>query len=246
MEVTEADDVFIPDIIIPYVHSEANELRFALRSIEMFYPAESRVILVGDLPEWYHGGYIPHTRNDLTKQLNVRNKILAAIPKLSDKVFILWYDDVYQLRYGWPKLTHCGTLADACKKNLGEWFKKNVENTMLIYPDGFYFGNHQPISIISDDFIESMKVDWKKDYLVKSLYGNFHCKKYKKNDELLERITGEKTNEYLPDCKFRQGNIREFIKDKQFFSTDTVSMNTLNLLNELFPTPSKYEKGDSN
>lgn len=216
------------DIIIPYVQSDAGELRFALRSIEKFQPG-SRVLLVGCVPGWYRGDYIAHSRNDLTKQINVRKKILAAIPKLSED-FILWYDDTYQLQPGEIPTTHCGTLAEACKKNLGEWFKKNVENTMLIYPDGFYYGNHYPIVINGKKFIEAMNVDWKKDYLVKSLYGNY------------ANIGGE----FLPDCKFRQGNIREFIKDKQFFSTDTVGINTLNLLNELFPVASSFEKGDSN
>jgi hypothetical protein len=215
------------DIVIPYVHSPANELKYALRSLEKFQP-ESRVVLVGDIPDWYKGDSIYHKKNCLTKQLNVLDKLLLATSQIPD--FVLTYDDVYQLKEGEIKTTHCGTLKDASKKNLGTWFKANVTNTMLIYPDGFYYGNHQPIEINGKKFVEAMKVNWKKDYLVKSLYGNY------------ANLQGE----YVTDCKFRLGNIQEFIKDRQFLSTENMTGDVLKLLNQLFPHAGRYEKGDSN
>jgi len=179
-------------IVIPYVTSPHNELKYALRSIEKFQSG-SKVLLVGDKPDWYVGEYLYHTRNDLTKQLNVLNKIIAAIPLVSDD-FILWYDDLFQLHPIAIINSHYGTLKEAAaKKNLGQWFQANVENTMKIYPGGLYYGNHRPIVINGVKFKEAMNVDWNKDYLVKSLYGNY-------------------VNEpccFEPDCKFRIGDIRE-------------------------------------
>lgn len=213
------------DILLPYHTAGKEEIRYALRSIEKYQPG--RVVLVGDRPTWFKGDHIPCENNQPTKQTNVRNKILASIPYLTEN-FILWNDDIYKLNSDPLIPTNCGTLQDELKKDHTSRFHACLINTAKIYPNGLFYGNHYPITINKEKFKEAMNVNWKKDYNVKSLYGNY----------------AEIKGEYREDCKLKfKSDIQAFIKEKQFFSTPTaITDSMIKVLNELFPGKSQYEK----
>lgn len=214
------------DILIPYIQSPHNELRYALRSLERFQP-QSRVLLVGEIPDFYKGDGVYYREQSLTKQLDVRNKIFKANGAVSSD-FILTYDDVYQLAEGPAVNTHCGLLKDINLSNYGTWFTACIQNTMKVYPDGYYYGNHQPVIINKFLFSEAMQLDWRKDYLIKSIYGNYAA------------IGGD----YAPDCKIKHGtDVREFIKGRQYFSSGAnITWECLEILKELYPDKSRYER----
>jgi hypothetical protein len=92
------------DIVIPYVHKKASadELKYAIRSIEKNFKSPFRIIVIGDLPSW---------ANDDLKRLHIPTKLISGIPychcldvnsKMKtllqsedlDESFIYTYDDI--------------------------------------------------------------------------------------------------------------------------------------------------------
>jgi len=101
--------------------------------------------------------------------------------------------------------------------------KYNVRrnNTMNVYPDGLFYDIHTPMVINREKYRESNDVDWfNKEYLSKSLYGNF--------------IGG---GVKLPDCKIRQ---KGQVASGPFFSTNEHTAKFINF-EALYPVPSIYE-----
>jgi len=76
-----------------------------------------------------------------------------------------------------------------------------------------------------------MDINWKLDYIPKSVYGNY------------AKIYGER----VPDCKLPKSmplpELNDFIKGRDYFSTGMMSMGrpVIELFRELYPNKCKYE-----
>lgn len=218
------------DIIIPYIESSSDELRYALRSICLYQPHD-RIIIAGDLPKWCTAHNIKSEYVLGRPEFDVTKKILTA-SKVSTEDFILWQDDIYKLKEGEIKPVYCDTLKDALIKRQEGRLKGIIENTVSEFPEGYYYGGHTPMVMNGKLMAEAVEKHWKRDLIPKSMYGNY------------AQIGGE----LMPDCKIRGAAryemIKEFIEGKDYFSTGHFSVNNdmLIVLNELFPEKCKYEK----
>jgi hypothetical protein len=218
------------DIVIPYIHSEANELRYALRSI-CKYQEHDKLLLVGDTPEWYKGDKISVEYVLGRPEFDVTRKILMAIPRLS-KDFILWQDDIYKLNSNKIKPVYCDTLSNALSKRREGRFKGIMQNTLAAFPDGYYYGGHTPMIINGEKFKQAVETHWTRDLIPKTMYGNF------------AGIGGELVSDCKLNGRLPYPIIKSFIQGKDYFSTGHFSMNKdmVKVLDELFPDKCKYEK----
>lgn len=217
------------DVIIPYQLSHFNELKFALRSI-CKYQHHSRVILVGDRPDWYQGDHIQAADVQGRPEFSVTSKILKGI-KVATEDFILWQDDIYKLNYNPIKPVFCDTLEHAVATRHQARFYNIMRNTLDKFPDGLYYGGHTPMIINGPRFKDAVSELWSKDMIPKTMYGNY----------------AEIGGELVEDCKIRGTVCYDYavkwIKDRDYFSTSHYGMNRdmVRLLNELFPEKCKYE-----
>lgn len=218
------------DIIIPYHHSPAHELRYALRSICKFQPHD-RVILVGDTEAWYKGDVILKEDVDGRPEFSVACKILRGMQESSEN-FILWQDDIYKLNDSPIKPVYCDTLKHAVNARHDGRFRGIMQNTLACFPDGYYYGGHTPMIMNGKKFQQAVDLYWRKDLVPKTMYGNF------------AGIGGE----MAADCKIKginsYLNIKAFIDKRDYFSTGHYSVNKdmARVLDELFPEKCKYEK----
>lgn len=207
-------------IVIPYINSPLNELRYALRSI-CANQEHNNVIICGDVPAWYKGDSVKRKQTSKTKQLNVADNILSA--NLSED-FILWYDDLYKLKTEPLVNTNFGTLKDALKMNFHLSTKIGIDNVLKLYPQGLFFGNHRPMIINGKKFRE---MNVRPLHNIKSLYGNY------------AGITGE----FAEDVKERnESKIK--LNGQTYLCTHNITRVTINLLDKQFPEKCKYEKGN--
>lgn len=219
------------DIIIPYIRSQFQELKYAIRSICKFQPHD-KIFVVGYRPEWYTGEFIPYQDIPSRPEYNVVSKILQAIPKMSED-FILWQDDIFKLNNKPITPVYCDTIADALRKRKPGRFRNILENTYNIFPNGYYYGGHTPMVISSIKFIEAVSSLWKdRDYIPKTFYGNF------------AKIGGEK----MPDCKlYGRPDLkaveiwcawRDYISTSHYGFSTGVQL----YLDKAFPDKCKYER----
>jgi len=89
-------------VYYPYLESAGawEELRYSLRSLEMFFREEYEVWIVGDLPDWIQNvRHIPHTKKAILNAgctYDAVSKLKAYIEcEESPNVFVRMYDDVY-------------------------------------------------------------------------------------------------------------------------------------------------------
>lgn len=212
-------------ILIPYINSPLNELRYALRSI-CCNQQHDNVVICGDVPSWYKGAYVCKKNTAKTKQMNVYENICAGLifEGMVSEDFILWYDDLYKIKPEPLVNTNLGTLKDALKMNFHLSTKIGIENVLKLYPQGLFFGNHRPMIINGKKFRE---MNVKPLYNIKSLYGNY------------AGITGE----FADDVKERnERNIK--LNGQTYLCTHNITRHTINLLDKLFPEKCKYEKGN--
>ena len=221
------------NIIIPY--REANnglELRYALRSIDKYLKIPfDNIYLVGlGFPDWLRNvEFLPCGEMRQKSSFNILNKVWAGLVHAGDS--IQWQDDIY--------LTHDihdipyyaeGTLETAMQKTHGN-YKNLILNTALqITETADYFDVHTPIIYRRDRFKKLFDYDWrKKTYLIKSLYSH------------------GLSPEPFRDCKIsgpmRKDELIKKIDSCTYFSTSPQGMSddVIELLNELYPEPSKYE-----
>lgn len=205
-------------LLIPYRLdiNNGHELRYAIRSMVKYFKPFSGVCVIGDKPYWYTGEHIDCRDNSPFKERNIVNKVLGS----PYEDFLYSNDDFFALKPFDETLPnyYSGTLSDA--KVHGKYILRR-DAVKFIYPDGLFYDIHTPMVINLAKYREANNVDWEhKEYLCKSLYGNF--------------IGG---GELLPDCKIRQG---KDIPDAPFFSTNERTAKMINL-ELLYPQKSDYE-----
>lgn len=223
------------------------EIRYSLRSVEKHLTNVRNVYIVGQCPDFLknviHFPYIDYHR---WKETRIALKILNAchIKGMSDN-FLFMNDDHFlisdydaaEFPYYWKETLS----ATAQARRFEDAYRKSLTNTYGILTNkglmSYNFDVHCPILYNKERFIEFYKkYDWETNYsfVIKSLYCN------------TERIKGER----ISDCKIcspllNLDDLKDEIKGRMFFSIgDRVLQNDKmeELLKELYPDKSKYEK----
>ena len=216
-------------IYIPYKHTQGEELKFCLRSIEKYLTGYEDVFLITDkTPDWYRGKIIYHSDVSDRKQLNIISKLF----QVKDDKFIMFNDDHFLLK---PlhiddiKNWYQGTLKDALNNATGKYYTA-IKNTLDHFGDVRYFDTHFPCIFTREQIQRVFRLEWgDKEFVIKTAA---LC------DQEGEEITDCKINH--PMSKMA---IEDRIKDRTFFSTGAngMRMQMMILLNELFPDKSRYE-----
>lgn len=218
-------------IVIPYTRDKHKglELKYALRSIEKFWP-QSEVWVIGDRPR-FETRYLPCRDLDSRKEFSIANKILTACKcdEISED-FIMWHDDHFQLKETEIKYWHNGDLGRTHERARG-LYQVAVRNT-IDYGCTLNYDIHVPIVFNKKEFINRvMSADWRpgKEFLVKSLY----CK----------GIEGEYMEDLKLNAPYHISRIWEKLEGRCFFSTGNYSMTPemIEVLETLYPNKSTYE-----
>lgn len=208
------------------------ELRYCLRSIEKHLKGCGDICIVGEFPTWLRDViHIPFA-DGRRKQLNIRDKILAACD--DDRVtddFLFFNDDFFLLediQANEVKYCYCGNLAKnsepAGRKLAGKLYERGFDN--------LNFDIHLPIVYNKDKFRHAVHAfDWETDLTIKSLYANYW------------KVTAE----IYPDLKINTfmnyGMIKKAITGRFMFSVGDfgITPGMKHLWAELYPSKSKYE-----
>ena len=203
-------------LIIPYRHDPSNgfELRYAIRSMVKHFKGMSGVVLIGDKPDWYCGGHIPAADTG-AKEWNIVKKILLS----PYEDFLYSNDDFFAAQDFDETLPNYYSTELRTARVHGKYVGR-VINCRSVYPDGLFYDIHTPMVINLTKYREANNLPQTKEYLCKSLYGNF--------------IGG---GVQLQDNKIRNGKL---IPPGPFFSTNDRTCKMINL-NELYPVKSDYE-----
>lgn len=224
-------------VVIPYKDDILSgvELLFALRSIDKYLTGWTNVVIIGTPPEWYRGESVYVKDCDGRKQYNIYSKLLIAceLNNVSDP-FIEWDDDLYlnkPLHVSDIKYWYDGLLKNVTQNGtMGSIYLEAIANTVQMIPEGVHYDLHVPIIYDKNKF-KSLFSNRAEEFIIKSYYCN--C----------VGVEGV----YMKDFKINQLASKEFIhdltKDRVFNTTSTNGMKKpmIELLNELYPEPSKFE-----
>lgn len=177
------------DIVIPLGSGSGwdnNELRFALRSIEMHIADRGKIFIIGHRPEWIKNiVHIPAKDQPglVNKERNIMQKISLACkhPAISQE-FVFMNDDHFLLQpltFPMPYYYHQSLNSSVVKRTSGDGYSQSMRNTMEVLQKGglttYNFDIHCPIVYDKTKFLKVMKcVDWSAayGYVIKSLYCN--------------------------------------------------------------------------
>lgn len=230
-------------VIIPYKKEPVSdiELLYALRSIDKYLIGFTNLIILGTPPDWYKGESV-YVQDRGEKQFNIYQKLLVACSlKHVTNSFIEWDDDVMlnEIMDLWGQSVVChgltyyqdGLLIKHSKKDMGLRYREAVSNTIRRFPEGKHFDLHNPIVYNKEQF-KKLFANEKQEIIIKSTYCNTYG---------IEGV-------HRDDCKLQQilskEAIKERIKGRLFFSTSTNAMKKpmIELLSELYPNKSRWEK----
>jgi hypothetical protein len=218
------------------------ELRYCLRSIEKHLRGVGEVFIIGYCPEWVQNvTHIPFDEDPRNRfrDRNIMNKMLAACEdeRVSDN-FIMVHDDHFLLtnyEVGAFPYYHCGHMVPG-QGQYGDT-KRNTEQLLspLAGIPILNYDAHCPILFNKEKFMKVTNVDWSKwyGYCLKTLY----C--------VMNGMTGE----YMDDLKIRMplkaDKINQAIVGRSWFSIGDrcwTEGGMKEVLQTLYPTPSKYER----
>lgn len=223
------------------------ELIYAIRSLERHLKGNWNIVVVGDRINALRGLKYIHCKDEPkseNKERNIYRKIMKACESdLVSENFIVTNDDIMITKDfdvdNLPFYYKC-ELEVTMANNKGD-YRKSVNHTRkFLIEHGkktLDFDTHFPIMYNKKRFIDTFvcnNVDWNKPfgYVIKSLICN------------MIGIEGE----YGGDCKIHHKmsyqELKNKIGDRSFFSTSDGCLNEhmMRLLNELYPSKSKYER----
>jgi hypothetical protein len=231
----------LTDICIPLNNRSTQrnlELRYCLRSIEKHLSGVGNIFIIGHMPDWVTGCiHIPFEEDPRNRfrDRNIMNKMLAACKdeRVSDD-FLMVHDDHFLLadyEAGRFPYYHMGPM----NEGQGQYGKTKA-NTKALIGQTKNFDCHCPILFNKQQFKISMgALDWSVwyGYLLKTLYCHIYG------------IEGE----YAEDMKIRMPLTAESIKymlhSRKWFSIGDrcwTEGGMKEVLQMLYPTPSKYER----
>lgn len=221
------------------------ELKYSLRSLEKYYNADN-VYVIGVLPYFLNQAtvkYIPCKNHSRNAAYNIMKKayLVATIPQLSQK-FIFMNDDYFLLKplpENIPYYFKNPSLLDSLYKNGGNDYSFHLKSTIEALNKKSLplknFDTHCPIVYDKDLLREVIdSYEWeglKSGYVLRSLYCN------------TLGIQGEFKEDLKLSSKRFEPQIKRMIYQKEWFSIADRAVNKAlgNVLQEMFPNPSKYE-----
>lgn len=159
------------DVVIPLKkQGEYNELKYALRGLQVYYP-DTNVHLIGAKPDWFTGHHIEaeDDPDPVFKERNIYNKILLAFQHLDRFLFL---NDDHHILAPVDYLHHRGTLAaHISTRNPNGSYTHTLRNTLAIGAVNDY-DVHCPIWYEKQAFDKLAALDWNKPwgYGIKSAY----------------------------------------------------------------------------
>ena len=240
------------DIVIPLrndSHWQNNEIRYCLRSVEMYLKDIRNVYIVGYKPKFIHNViHIPTNDPHPWVTFNIRDKLIRACNEvdLSDN-FLFMNDDHYIMRsFDQNVYYHHGPIESILKTSHNSIYRRIAQNT--IERLGQLRENwdvHTPV-MMNKDLVRPalMQHPWPNTpdywggYLIKSLYCDHFFSSYINRNSV--KI------EYVADAKIREPLAPSVLKSLSeevpvISSGDKVYDGLQRLLNNLFPNKSKYE-----
>lgn len=232
------------DIVIPLNNRSTQhnlELRYCLRSIEQHLTGVGNVFIIGHYPEWVSDNVINIPANEdprnRFRDRNIMNKMLMACKdeRVSDD-FLMVHDDHFLLadyEAGAFPYYHCGHMVPG----IGQYGLTKANTISLLCHDGEAINNydcHCPIVFNKQLFKRVAQNDWSKwyGYCLKTLY----C--------VMNGIEGEYSDDSKLRMQFLYNEIRGHIAGRKWFSIGDRCFREggmLDVLNELYNKPSKYE-----
>lgn len=235
------------DIIIPLNNRSTQknmELRYCLRSIEQHLSGAGNVFIIGHCPDWVtNATHIPLEEDPRNRfrDRNICNKIIAACKnrRVSDE-FIMVHDDHFLLAdFEASELPyyHCGLMIPA----QGQYGKTKANTLSLLHDWDFVetvnnYDCHCPILFNKEKFMRSVALaDWNKwyGYCIKTMY----C--------VLNGIEGEQVDDLKIRLPLKADEIKQAIAGRKWFSIGDRCFRPggmEDVLNMLYPKPSKYER----
>ncbi len=202
------------------------ELKYSLRSVEKHLTGYEVVIVGEQMPDWITGVTWIHVPDiKMRKQLSIKKNIVAAL-NYSDRIFFM-NDDIFLLQetnpYHYPYYFN-GSL----KPQTEAGTMQLINELKVLGKPTDHFDIHTPI-VYKKDFIEVVE-NFTDDTVIKSMYANYLGK-------IGTPLTDMKISRPVaPEA------IRLSIRDRPCFSTGMGGLGSaLQVLQELFPEPSKYE-----
>ena len=222
-----------------------NEIRYSLRSIHKHLSNYRNIVIVGERPDFLQNViHIPYPDKHVCKETNIYLKILAACQSEQVSDQFLFFNDDHFLNHNFDAPTFpfyyksdiSIPLLKLPQRNL---YRISVMRTARILRDNNfstkYFDTHTPIIYDKNKFIEVMaRYDWthRFGFTVKSLYSNSLG-----IQGVLE-----------PDCKINfigtKDQLSQCISSRKVWSigNKAIGGGLGELMNELYPTPSPWEK----
>lgn len=205
-------------VVIPYKQQgEGVELRYAIRSMYLYFKDITGVVVVGDKPDWYTGEHIPFPDEFGRKEYSIYKKLMqvhGTVLYSNDDFFALKHFDSSLPNYYTGKV-----------KNYGGKDRRYLDLYRACLPNWLNFDGHWPM------IIDTTKFEWIVDRPIKTYYGN---QNNLPGTELFDlKITG----------KYLYSEYKNKIKGRPFFSTkdNEDCPNMLRLWNELYPEKSHCE-----
>jgi hypothetical protein len=217
-----------------------NELRYALRSMEKYFPRLGRVFIVTEtLPDWLTGVVHvkvkdSHRRN---KDANLIDKVLAACKAGVSDTFLRMSDDQCLLReWDGRDAWHAGE-ADGHKG--GKWWKRCQRTCDYLKAQGrptWFYDCHCPMPVNRDEFIrvaEAAPYAEPPGFCINTLYFN-------SADIPRVRMNGEKLSVHRP---IGPKKLRRMARDKLFlgYSEAGTNRSMKRFLQRQFPEKSRFE-----
>lgn len=200
-----------------------NELRYALRSWQQYSTIE-RVLIIGHKPDWYTGDHIRFDHHYSKTEDIFRKTEYAAT--LYDRFIFANDDHVLLQPLNELPYYYDGYLKDF-RSSGSDTFRRYVNNTLQLFPDGKYFDVHTPMVVESH-----LMPKYTRDTIFKSCYCNSAS------------IQGVEMKDPIIRRHFRMEDIYCCIRHLPMFSySDSGLSNDLKKwIAKKFPDPSRWEK----
>jgi hypothetical protein len=221
------------NVVIPLIPSMNNdlELMYCLRSIEKHLKGYQSIVIVGHLPNFINPETVVHIpfKDGSEKQLNIRNKIIAAFNHTDSEYLFFTNDDVFLLQdFDVDKFPYyySGDLKDASEKACKYAHQELLEANL----GTLWFDSHFSIIYKRSLFLEAMR-----HYSDKTAIKSTYCNHW--------GIKGEYCKDLKIGTHVRHFTIRNELKGRPCFSIGDrgLTYDMKIILNELYPNQSKYE-----
>jgi hypothetical protein len=217
--------------IIPYKRqNDGTELRYAIRSLVLYFSDLDDVILIGDKPSWYRGRHIQYSNaaSASTKEGNLIAKVKAHAPSGP----FLYSNDDFFLNHSYSAETLPAYYSHTCRhmalQARDTTYRRLYSNCL---PTWLNYDVHVP-SILNGDLFRRLKPDG--TLPIRTGYFNKIDQSLFKREEYADnKIRGHHTYDEL----------QSKISIRPFFSTHETAINDdlITLFDQMYPNATRFE-----